>query len=254
MEAVKADVAQRLIDLNRRFYQSFAPAFSETRGRLQPGVLRILEGFPTRADILDLGCGNGNLAAELAAKGYAGRYVGVDFSEDLLEIARAKVPRPSSAAGKEQGFDPSFVQGDLAAADLDQQAEIGARDYDYVLAFACLHHLPSQALRLRLLRQLHGLLRPEGRFIHSNWQFLNSERLRGRIQAWESVGILDDEVDEWDYLLDWRRDGEGLRYVHYFTEEQLAELAAETGFAVAESFYSDGESGDLGLYQVWEKM
>ena len=68
------------------------------------------------------------------------------------------------------------------------------------------------------------------------------------------MGILDDEVDEWDYLLDWRRDGEGLRYVHYFTEEQLAELAAETGFAVAESFYSDGESGDLGLYQVWEKM
>ena len=41
--------------------------------------------------------------------------------------------------------------------------------------------------------------------------------------------------------------------MHYFTEEQLAELAAETGFAVAESFYSDGESGDLGLYQVWEK-
>jgi SAM-dependent methyltransferase len=249
MEAVDADLAQRLIDLNQRFYQNFAEAFSDTRGRLQPGVLRVLEDFPARADVLDLGCGNGTLAAELAGEGYAGRYVGVDFSEGLLAIARENVPRPASDAGREQGFDPAFVQADLTAPDWSKQ--LGGPPFDYVLAFALMHHLPGETIRLQLLRQVHELLKPGGRFIHSNWQFLNSERLRERIQAWESVGILDDEVDKWDYLLDWRRGGEGLRYVHYFTEEQLAELAAKSGFAVEDTFYSDGVTGDLGLYQIW---
>lgn len=240
MEAVEADLAQRLIDLNRRFYQNFAEAFSDTRGRLQPGVQRILEGLPAAADVLDLGCGNGTLAAELARKGFQINYLGLDFSEGLLAIAREAVP---------EAFDAEFRQADLTAP--DWSLGLGEQGFDYVLAFACLHHMPGEEIRLQLLRQVHALLKPGGRFILSNWQFLNSKRLRERIQAWESVGILDEEVDEWDYLLDWRRDGNGLRYVHYFTEEQLAALAAKSGFIIEDSFYSDGETGDLGLYQVW---
>jgi hypothetical protein len=41
--------------------------------------------------------------------------------------------------------------------------------------------------------------------------------------------------------------------VHQFSEQELAELAESTGFRVVESFYSDGEGGRLGLYQVWKK-
>jgi len=61
-------------------------------------------------------------------------------------------------------------------------------------------------------------------------------------------------VDAGDYLLDWRSGGEGLRYVHHFGEAELRELAATTGFQVKEVFYSDGETGNLGLYQVWEAI
>ena len=65
----------------------------------------------------------------------------------------------------------------------------------------------------------------------------------------ESEG--DFRTPEGDYLLDWRRDGNGLRYVHHFNEEELAALASDSGFSVLETFNSDGESGNLGLYQVW---
>jgi hypothetical protein len=99
---------------------------------------------------------------------------------------------------------------------------------------------------------VRGLLTPKGRFVHSNWQFLNSERLRKRVHPWEEIGLSDSEVDPGDYLLDWRRGGFGLRYVHHFSEKELTALAAETGFGVVETFYADGETGDLGLYQVWE--
>jgi redox-sensitive bicupin YhaK (pirin superfamily) len=59
-------------------------------------------------------------------------------------------------------------------------------------------------------------------------------------------------VDENDYLLDWRRGGEGLRYVHHFDEAELNAMATASGFQVREMFRSDGENGQLGLYQIWE--
>jgi hypothetical protein len=95
------------------------------------------------------------------------------------------------------------------------------------------------------------LLKPEGRFIHSNWQFLNSEKLKARIQPWEAAAISSVEVDAGDYLLDWRSGGRGLRYAHHFTEEELFQLAQAGGFRIVESFYSDGANNKLGLYQIW---
>jgi hypothetical protein len=90
-----------------------------------------------------------------------------------------------------------------------------------------------------------------GELIVSTWNFLGSDRLRSRIQPWEAVGLAPRDVDPGDYLLDWRRGGTGLRYVHHFDPAELWALAAEAGFAVVESWRSDGEGGRLGLYQRW---
>ncbi len=106
-------------------------------------------------------------------------------------------------------------------------------------------------LRLQLLRAVRALLAPQGRFILSNWQFLNSDKLRARLQPWTRIGLTEEDVDAGDYLLDWRRGGEGLRYAHQFSEAELAALAAECDFDILETFHSDGEGGRLGLYQVW---
>jgi len=97
------------------------------------------------------------------------------------------------------------------------------------------------------------LLKPGGRFIHSNWQFLNSDRLRRRIQPWDTVGLDPAALEPGDYLLDWRQGGHGLRYVHHFEPDELTALAHRAGFEPIDGFYSDGEGGNLGLYQVWRK-
>jgi hypothetical protein len=97
------------------------------------------------------------------------------------------------------------------------------------------------------------LLKPDGLFIHSHWQFLNSERLQARIQPWETAAISSSDVDANDYLLDWRSGGAGLRYVHCFDESELYVLARSAGFDVVETFHSDGETKNLGLYQIWKK-
>ena len=125
--------------------------------------------------------------------------------------------------------------------------------WSVVTSFATLHHIPSRGIRLNILRTVHQLLKPDGLFIHSNWQFLNSERLKARIQPWDAVSISRSEVDAGDYLLDWRSGGEGLRYVHHYDENELQGLAEEAGFKIKNVFYSDGETRNLGLYEVWEK-
>lgn len=231
--------AERLIALNKQFYQALAQPFSASRARPQAGVLRVLETVPAGASILDLGCGNGVLAAELARRGHTGRYLGLDFSTELLSAARQRAV----------SLEAEFAQIDLSAADWAGGVSAG---FDFVFAFAVLHHIPGQTRRLSFLRQARTLLRDAGRLALSNWQFLNSPRLRARIQPWEAVGLRASDVDRDDYLLDWRGGGSGLRYAHHFSQEELAALAAEAGFTVQESFLSDGAGGNLGLYQWWK--
>ena len=234
------EVAARLIDLNRQFYQTFAVQFAATRHRLQPGVTRVLANIPSDGDVLDLGCGNGELARALGRHGFHGSYLGLDFSEGLLSVARQGLPGNFT-----------FSQVDFSTPGWDSL--LHERHFTYALAFAVLHHLPGRGLRLSLLSGLCAYLVDGGRLVHSEWQFLNSPRLRKRLQPWESVGFSTDMVDEGDYLLDWRAGGSGLRYVHHFTQSELADLAQNSGFRIVDTFFSDGEGGRLGLYQVWEK-
>ncbi len=234
--------AKRLVALNRRFYQSLAQPFSETRGRLQPGVLRVLESIGEWDSVLDLGCGNGELAAELEARGHQGAYTGLDFSIELLQIARARNFDNSKAR-----FEPADLSGS------DWSAQLAGQQFDVILCFASLHHIPSEPMRLDFLHQVRRLLAEGGRFIHSNWQFLKSERLAKRVQSWTRAELDEADVDDGDYLLDWKRGAEGLRYVHHFSAEELAKLGEASGFEVVETFSSDGETGDLGLYSIWIK-
>jgi tRNA (uracil-5-)-methyltransferase TRM9 len=236
-------IAQRLLALNRDFYERFGADFSVTRQRLQPGVTRLLETLSGDESILDLGCGNGGLARTLAKHGHHGSYLGVDFSLSLLREAE---PLPD-------GFPAKFLALDLTQLSIHKDL-LKDGQWSLITAFAVLHHIPSKVLRVDILKTIHTLLATSGRFIHSNWQFLESRKLRGRIQPWERIGLTGSDVDAGDHLLDWRRGGEGLRYVHQYTEHELAGLALECGFEMVESFHSDGEGGKLGLYQVWKPI
>lgn len=241
---MNSEIVKKLIELNQQFYQTFATEFSATRARLQPGVIQILEQIPPNANILDLGCGNGELARTLAERGHSGHYTGLDFSAELLDVARTG----------SQGFSNiSFARADLSTSEWSSPFTTQNSQFDLILAFATLHHLPGRELHIETLRKTHSLLNPSGRFVHSNWQFLNSPRLKARIQPWDEIGLKNEQVDQGDYLMDWRRGGYGLRYVHHFSEDELQALAKDSNFRITDSFYSDGQEGNLGLYQVWEK-
>jgi len=246
---VNSSTTAQLIDLNKQFYQTFAGAFAATRRRIQPGVRRILDGLPLDAQLLDLGCGSGEVAGELVRRGFNGLYTGLDFSPNLLEEARRNLPRAGAAPG-------SFVFQTADLGQLGWSGFAGEQRFDILLAFALLHHLPGEELRRQVLSEAKKLFAAGGhhrqQLVFSVWQFMRSPRLAGRVIPWERVGLSQDQVDPGDYLLDWRAGGVGLRYVHLFSEEELQALAQTCGYRMEGEFTSDGKEGDLSLYQVWE--
>jgi SAM-dependent methyltransferase len=236
---MRPEIAAQLVELNRQFYADFGAHFSATRGRIQPGVWKIVNQLRGDERILDLGCGNGQLARTLAQTGFHGDYLGLDFSLPLLKDAESQ---------------PGTFPVHFQAVDLTSDFSLPTSHFSLITAFAVLHHIPGLDLRLNILQKARARLAPGGKFIHSEWQFLNSPKLAARIQPWERVNLAAAQVDEGDSLLDWRSGGSGLRYAHHFSEPELSQMAAAAGFQVVESFLSDGENGKLGLYQIWEAV
>ena len=234
---------ERLIDLNRTFYQTFAQEFSATRQRLQPGVMRVIEQISHQDSILDLGCGNGQLCKMLINRGHQGLYTGLDSNADFLEIARQNLPENNNI---------TLLQRDITLTNWEQGLQV--ESYDLIFAFAVLHHIPGFELRRKILQKIAHLSAPGARFIHSEWQLLNSPRLRSRIQPWASINVKPEDIEDGDYLVDWRSGGQGVRYVHIFTIAELERMAGENGFEITESFHSDGEGGNLGIYQIWKRL
>jgi SAM-dependent methyltransferase len=213
----------------------------------------VLQEFIRDGDWLDLGCGSGAILTHWIQSGHKGSYNGLDFSEALLNEARANL----SVQPAHDALEVNYVRTDL----LDPQwpALVKRNPLTGVLAFASLHHLPGNSNRLNLIQQVHRLLMPGGIFVHSNWQFHNSPKMMSRVQPWSTVGLEDTDVEEGDTLLDWRHTpgdqaGErGLRYVHLFQRSELADLARQSGFTITHEFESDGKGRNLALYQVWTK-
>lgn len=234
-------IVDQLLAINRKFYDRFGNEFSATRQRLQPGVKKILNSIKQDESVLDLGCGNGYFLHEVSRRGHKQTLLGADFSLPLLRDAESQP----------EGFSARFMEIDITKLSVIGNQSLITDNWSLITAFALLHHIPSHEIRLDILRTVQKLLKPNGKFILSNWQFLNSEKLKARIQPWAKVGLSNSDVDEGDYLLDWRSGGEGLRYVHHFSVEELLALAGQAGMRVSDSFLSDGESGNLSLYQTW---
>jgi SAM-dependent methyltransferase len=229
-------IVDLLLDLNRRFYSQFAEVFSASRARTEPGLERILDGIRPRERVLDLGCGSGRVALLLPP---GALYVGVDYAQEVLDLAE-EASQAATATTK-------FIQADLLT---DPWIERIAGTFDWVILRAVLHHIPGYENRLSILRRAALVTAPKGHILLANWQFLRIKRLRKRVLPWETIDLGAEDVEPGDYLLDWRRQGRGLRYVHLVDEEETSRLIADADLHLEEMYYADGHTNDLTLYAL----
>lgn len=231
---MQPQIRQQLLALNHAFYSRLALPFARSRSRPQPGWSRLLAYLPQPcATFLDVGCGDGRFGRFLLERRRIGRYNGVDFSPELLALARRT------------------TEGDFYERELSAPASLaGLGCYAGVACLSTLQHVPGRRQRLELLREMVEHLLPGGRLLLANWQFLGNARQRRKVVAWPAVGLTAADVEENDYLVSWQREGAGLRYVCLIDAAETAALARESGMVLVDQFRSDGREGDLNLYTI----
>jgi len=122
------------------------PWFDASAGDVRAWFLSEVQArVPADADLLELGCGAGVDAIELAR---GRRYTGVDLSDVMISLARGRVPSGT------------FVRGDLAAI------EFPAASFDAVVSFYVFGHLPADE-HLATFRRAFEWLKPGGVFCAS---------------------------------------------------------------------------------------
>ena len=92
-----------------------------------------LEKYGKNGSILDLGCGPGNTANELAATAYQ-NYIGVDISDAALEKARKRT------AQNGRGSKNTFFQGDFLKFEANQK-------FDVILFRESMYHVPIPKIK-----------------------------------------------------------------------------------------------------------
>jgi len=252
MPFMNDQMIDRLLALNRDFYATFAEHFAASRSTSDPALTSILPHLPSRARILDIGCGNGRLALLLEQERPGSSYVGIDAIPELIEEARAQAKELFHTQALFRVVDVT-ERGWMERVPPAAPSTPRGTGFDCVVALAVLHHIPDFDLRVRILRDAARLLRPEGYVILSTWRFLAHERMRRKIVDWDVVGIDESDLDPGDYLLDWKRGGHGLRYCHMIDEEEVEALAAASGLLIRETFRAGGREGDLSLFAVLDR-
>ena len=137
--------------------RTFIPAYDEMLDALAATLASTVPGrTPT---VVDLGIGTGSVAARCLEARPRARVIGIDEDDGMLAAARTRL-----------GTRVALVQGSFERVDLPR--------CDVFVASLALHHLPTRARRLRLLRRCHRALRPGGVLISADCHPAASPRLQ----------------------------------------------------------------------------
>jgi 2-polyprenyl-3-methyl-5-hydroxy-6-metoxy-1,4-benzoquinol methylase len=103
---------------------------------LERAAQRLVAAVPLRSRVLDVGCGTGALARELAAKRGA-KVTAIDLSPRMVDVARLR--------------SPASLGIEYAVADL---MELSPTGFDVVISTNTLHHLPLADAAARMAAAL----------------------------------------------------------------------------------------------------
>jgi ubiquinone/menaquinone biosynthesis C-methylase UbiE len=203
----------------RQTFEAIAEHFDVTRYKPWPESVEYVESLKGKGRVLDIGCGNGRNMILPRRLGH--EVVGVDFSMNLLRIAREKLNM------RELTHSGHIISGDAALLPLKDDI------FDAALYIATLHHIPSEDDRLKSLRELQRVLRPGGTALISVWA-LDQPRFE------ELLENKSKDPDFADIFIPWTRsDGKVFqRFYHLFEKDELKDLISQTELETEKYFFS----------------
>ena len=209
--------ANYLLKKTREDYNLIADQFSNTRKFIWPELKNLVRFCRNGERILDLGCGNGRLAELFQER--AVDYLGVDWAEKLIEKARKRYPARK------------FQKANALNLPLPSNY------FDKIFSIAVFHHLPSKKLRIKFLREVKRVLKPDGLLILTVWNLCQRKFLKYHLKHFFLKLIGRSKLDFKDIFYPWKgQKGEVLaeRYLHCFTIRELKKLVKGAGLKIKE--------------------
>ncbi|MCP4154972.1 MAG: class I SAM-dependent methyltransferase, partial [bacterium] len=168
----------------KQWYEDLFDNYAETYDRESfthgtPGEVDFIEketAFDKSLSILDIGCGTGRHAVELAKRGY--QITGVDLSTSQIDKARAKA--------KAAGLDIEFLIKDARAPGFNEQFDVAI-----MICEGAFPLMETDEMNFQILENAANALKPGGKFIfttlsvlfalsHSLEDFINTNMKEGQ--------------------------------------------------------------------------
>jgi ubiquinone/menaquinone biosynthesis C-methylase UbiE len=129
-------------------------ALSMRERAFRPALIAAVLADPRPDTVLDVGCGTGTLAAQLAQADPRVRVLGVDGDHTVLDRARQKTRGFGERVRFSEGFADALTLGDASV--------------EVAIASLLLHHLGTSA-KSRALEEAYRVLVPKGRLVIADW-------------------------------------------------------------------------------------
>jgi phosphoethanolamine N-methyltransferase len=164
-------------------YDDESISFLETlwgEGYLSPGgpeeIRAVLDGFDLDGlTVLDIGCGSGGITLSLAEDYGAGRVVGIDVEQPVLDKAKQRAGERGLSGRVE------FVRIDPGPYPFPDAS------FDIVFSKDAMIHIPDKEA---LFADIFRLLRPGGRFLASDWMIAHDDKPSPEMKAYlEQEGL-----------------------------------------------------------------
>jgi len=231
---MRKEYAEYLLKKTREDYNFLYLDYTRTRAFIPEDIKNLAKYALPGERVLDSGCGNGRLLEVLREVDY----YGIDFSKNLIELAKEKYPQ-----GK------FFLRDALTLPFPDNF-------FDKVFSISVLHHIPSKEFRLKYLKEIFRVLKPGGKLILRVWDLLKRKGGKKLFLKYAFLKIIGKtKLDFFDIFVPWK-DSKGRvlvqRYFHCFRKKELINLAKRAGFKVIK-IWRAGEGARKNIYLILEK-
>lgn len=221
---MKTEQIQKILDLVKNNYQEIATEFDLSRKKeLWPEINNLAQAVEDGERVLDLACGNGRLLEAFSDKKII--YQGIDNSPALIALAQKNYSSKS------------FIVGDMLNLD-----NLPDSSFDYIFCLAALQHIPSFALRRKVLAEMRRLINKQGRIIISNWNMWSLKKYRHQLfKNYFRKLFGKHSLEVHDLVFPWKNvkgQQKSDRYYHAFIKKELFKLVSSAKLKII-SFKKD---------------
>lgn len=152
--------AKEILSSVKKTYDTISEDFSRTRKNAWPEFKIFKKHLKKGQTLADIGCGNGRFFKSIP-KSLKIKYIGIDNSKKLIEEAKKSIKA-------------KFILGDLLKIPLKTSST------DITSCIAVLHHIPSDKLRKKAVKELSRITKKNGKLFLTVWNLLDKNKSKNR--------------------------------------------------------------------------